>query len=126
MANPALLLAAVVNCDAKPGFFGLPSWHRYLDKVAVTDERGLPIACTPKIRHINDIWLIVASVIDILLRLAALAAIVMIIYGGIQYIMSQDQPDKTKKALGTIINALIGLVIAVAATTVITFIAGRF
>lgn len=125
MANPLALLAAI-DCGAKPGFFGLPSWHKYLDKVAVTDEHGLTTACTPRIQHINDIWLIVASVIDIMLRLAALAAIVMVIYGGIQYIMSQDQPDKTKKALGTIINALIGLVIAVAATTMITFIAGRF
>lgn len=125
MASPSTIFA-IVNCSDKPGFFGLPTWHKYLDKVAVTDEKGLITACTPQIRHINDIWLIVAAVIDIMLRLAALGAIVMIVWGGIQYIMSEDQPEKTKKALSTIINALIGLVIAVAATTVITFIAGRF
>ena len=125
MANP-LTLFAITNCSAKPGFFGLPTWHKYLDKAAVTDDNGLITACTPRIQHINDVWLIAAAVIDIMLRLAALGAIAMIVWGGIQYIMSQDQPEKTKKALSTIINALIGLVIAVAATTVITFIAGRF
>ena len=60
------------------------------------------------------------------LRLASIAAIAMVVYGGVQYIMSQDEPDKTKQARSTIINALIGLVVAVAATTLITFIAGRF
>ena len=50
----------------------------------------------------------------------------MVIYGGIEFIMSQGEPDKANKARGTVINALIGLVIAVAAATLVTFIAGRF
>jgi ABC-type Fe3+ transport system permease subunit len=105
----------------------LPTWHKYLDKTPVTDlKTGVVTACTPVIKHINDIWLIVAAILDLMLRLAALAAIAMVVYGGVQYIMSQDEPDKTKQARSTIINALIGLVIAVAATTLITFIAGRF
>ena len=119
-------LFSAIDCSAKPSFFGLPSWHKYLEKVGVTGENGLVTACTPKIEHINDVWLIVAAVVDILLRLAALGAIAMVVYGGMQYIMSQDEPDKTKKARSTIINALIGLVISVAAATLVTFIAGRF
>ena len=113
-----------VTCDPvanSGGFFNLPHWYKYLS--GVTDGTG---GCIPKIQGINDVWLIVAAIIDILLRLAVMAAIVMIIYGGIQYITSQGEPDKSKKARSTIFDALIGLGLAVAATAAVTFVAGRF
>jgi type IV secretory pathway VirB2 component (pilin) len=75
---------------------------------------------------LTDIWLIVAAITEILLRLAALIAVIMVIVGGVSYITSQGDPNKTKQALNTIINSLIGLVISVAAATIVTFIAGRF
>ena len=75
---------------------------------------------------ITDIWLVVAAVIDILLRIAALVAVGFIVVGGVSYVTSQGEPDRTKTALRTIINALIGLAIAIAATAIVTFIAGRF
>lgn len=66
--------------------------------------------------------LIALSIIDILLRVAALAAVVFVIIGGIKYTTSQGSPDGTKSALNTILNALIGLVIAMAATALVMFI----
>jgi hypothetical protein len=98
---------------------GFPTWYEYLKTTAPPD-------CSPQITGISDIWLIVAAIIDILLRLAALAAVVFVIIGAVQYITSQGEPDKTKKAQTTIISALAGLVIAVLAATVITFLAGQF
>ena len=97
---------------------GFPTWYEYL--------KTAPPDCSPQITGISDIWLIVAAIIDILLRLAALAAVVFVIIGAVQYITSQGEPDKTKKAQTTIISALAGLVIAVLAATVITFLAGQF
>jgi hypothetical protein len=64
--------------------------------------------------------------VEILLRLAALAAIVMVIVGGVQYITSQGEPNNVTKARTTIISALAGLVIAVLAATAVTFLAGQF
>jgi hypothetical protein len=61
-----------------------------------------------------------------LLRVAGMLAIVFIIYGGIRYITSQGEPETTKSARGTIINALIGLAITVAAAATIQFIANSF
>jgi len=104
-------------------FLGFPTWYKYLNSVQVNDQTGS--GCIPKITGLNDIWLILAAVIEILLRIAALAAIGFVIYGGIQYIMSQGNPDKTQKARSTIIDALVGLVIAISATALITFVAGR-
>lgn len=113
-------------CEPKGSFFGFPTWYKYLPGVSNTDESSGITTCTPKIEHINDAWLIAAAVIDLLLRIAALGAIVFVIYGGINYIMSQGEPDKAKQARGTIINSLIGLVISVAAASIISFLVGRF
>lgn len=114
---PISLLTNFAAACTKPNFLGFPTWYEYLK---------LNTDCTPALGNIADIWLIVAAVIEILLRVAALVAIIMVIYGGIEFITSQGEPEKSNKARGTVINALIGLVIAVVAATVVTFIAGSF
>ncbi len=108
------------SCPADDFLGLLPPWYKYLPSV----DGSVP--CAPQINGIGDIWLIAAAVLDILLRLASIAAVVFIIWGGVQYITSEGQPEKTAKARSTIINSLIGLVLAVAAAALVTFIAGRF
>lgn len=107
-------------CQA-PGFFSFPTWYKYLD--SFNDAAG---NCTPRISGIADVWLIVAAIIEMLLRIGALAAVVFVLWGGIQFIISHGEPEKTSKAQSTIINALIGLVISVGAATVVSFVAGKF
>lgn len=109
--------ATGAGCSAGKGFLGLPTWYTYLE---VNGD------CTPKITGLSDVWLIVAAIIEILLRIAAMAAVVFVIVGAVEYIMSQGEPEKTAKARGTIVNALVGLVVAVIAATLVGFIAGRF
>jgi hypothetical protein len=114
------------------GFLGLPPWYEYLQGVATyatgsnSTDANPTLICSPAITGLSDIWLIVAAAIEILLRLAALSAIVFVIVGAVQFIISQGEPDKTAKARGTVITALAGLAIAVVAATLVTFIAGRF
>ena len=113
------------TCTPSNGdFFGIPTWHKYLKGVE-TLSNGAP-DCVIKITKINDFWLVVAALIDILLRLAALGAIAMIVYAGIMFITGEGQPDKVKKAIGIAINAAIGLTIAIGSAATISFIAGRF
>jgi len=108
---------------ACPGgnFLFFPPWYKYLPSNGY-DPSGM---CTPKINGLNDIWLVAAAVLEILLRVATLAAIGFIIFGSFEYITSQGEPDKTSKARSTIVNAAIGLVIAIMATAIINFVAGR-
>jgi ABC-type Fe3+ transport system permease subunit len=109
------LLSHFAACQGG-SFLGFPHWYEYLP-------------CNggaPGIRSINDIWLIVAAIIEIMLRIAGIVAVVLVIYGGIQYITSQGEPDKTTKARSTIINALTGLAIAILAASIVAFVAGRF
>lgn len=118
--------AAATQCDPDPSgslvgrLLAFPHWYKYLNGVE-TDT-----GCSPAITNINDAWFILAAVIEIMLRVAALAAIAMVIAGGVQYITSEGNPDKTKKALNTILMAVIGLAISISAAAVISFIAGRF
>lgn len=106
-------------CQPKGSFFGLPTWYKYLPG-ETTDN-----VCNVQVARLNDAWLIVAALLELLLRVAAMVAVAMIVYGGVMFIMSEGQPDKTKKALSTIINACIGLAIAIVSAGVITFVAGR-
>jgi TRAP-type C4-dicarboxylate transport system permease small subunit len=68
----------------------------------------------------------VAAVIEILLRVAALIAVGIVIYAGIQYTTSQGNPEQTSRALNTIIYAAIGLALCILSAVIVTFIARSF
>ena len=118
IVNQLLTKFAAGACE-KGFFFGLPTWYKYLP---VIDEDS----CTPKIQGLNDIWLIAAALLEIILRVTTFIAIGYIIYGGILYMKSQGRPDDATKARQTIIYALIGLLLTVISTVVVSFAAGRF
>lgn len=115
-------------CTLKnPGFLGFPTWYQYLPgRNELTNSATGARACTPTITGIGDVWLVAAAAVEIILRFAAIAAVFMIIYGGIQLVTAQGEPDKATQARKTITNALIGLIISIVAATVVTFIAGAF
>lgn len=120
---PATAQAATErHCGQTSRFFGFPTWYKYL--VPTFDSKTNQ--CEITFNFPKDIGLVIAAGIEILLRVAMLAAIGFVLFGGVQFIMSQGEPDRISTARGTIVNALIGLVIAIVATSVVTFIAGRF
>ncbi len=102
------------------GFFGLPTWYKYLK------SEGTGVNCSPKLNGLNDIWLIVLAVVEILLRIGIMVAITFVILGGFKFILSRGNPDKIQQARNTVQDALIGVIIAIAATAVVSFVAGRF
>ncbi|HEY4963501.1 MAG TPA: pilin [Candidatus Saccharimonadales bacterium] len=120
--NNLILLSKILatTCGGKSpsDFLGFPTWYEYLPTNIVNG------VCSPQLTSINDVWLIVAAVIEILLRIAALMAVGFIIYGGIQFTTSQGNPQQTNQAKGTIISAVVGLAICLIATVLITFVAG--
>ncbi len=102
-------------CDKS--FFGFPTWYKYLDGADT---------CEPKLTQLNDVWLIALAVTEILLRLAILIAIAYVLIGGQKYITSRGNPDKMSSAKNTVTDGLTGVVIAIAAIAVVSYIAGRF
>ncbi|HYF96562.1 MAG TPA: hypothetical protein VD947_00825 [Patescibacteria group bacterium] len=100
-------------------FFGIPPWFKYLE-VREANQ------CAPQLTNINDIWLIGLALIEIMTRVAVIITIAFVIYGGIKYSASRGNADKVENAKSTLIDALTGMVIAIVATAVISYVAGVF
>lgn len=98
------------------------------------------ITCTPSITILPDLYCginvnsitsldsigqLITNLITIALTVAGIAAVFMVIYGGILYISSQGDPGNTKKARDTIVNWAIGLVIIASAYLIVGFVAGK-
>jgi hypothetical protein len=103
-------------------FFGFPHWYEYLD---VNIDATTKVCQVSKFTFPGDITLVVLALLDMGLRLAGLVALGFIVYGAINYVTSQGEPDKTKKAQETVLNALIGLTIALLAAGIVRFIGAR-
>lgn len=117
--NPYLFIHfAAQNTCATTGFFGIPTWYQYIPQVDFSKN------CT-----INNNFQIPAQLsyiaiaaVDIALYIAGMVAVGYVIYGGIQYVVSQGEPDKVKNAKNTIMNALIGMVIASIAIAIVSYV----
>ncbi len=115
------LLYFAVDCNAKPSFFGFPSWW---EGVGTTEPDKSNLGCSVIIEDISDIWQIALNIVEILLRLSIYVAIAFIIYGGVMMVISQGVPDKIAAAKATILSAVIGLLISIFATAITIFVAG--
>jgi hypothetical protein len=129
----ALLLAPMLQnfaaaCSNNVTFLGLVPWYRYMS--LSTDAAGRCVVSSfddpNKVLGGQSAFLLIgAAILDDLIRIAAYVSVGYVIYGGIQYITSQGSSDQTKKAQQTIINALIGLAVALIAVVIVTFIGDR-
>lgn len=82
--------------------------------------------CEVEVTKLNDILILVANVISILMLIAGAVAITFIIVGGFMYIASSGEPANIKKAKETIVNAIVGLVIALVSFGVVKLITAGF
>jgi hypothetical protein len=109
----------VGNCTEQSSFLTFPTWYRGLQ----CEEGG---SGAPVFSKMSDIWTVATNLLDILIQIGGLAAVGFIIYGGIRYILSQGEPEKLQGAKKIIANAIIGLILAITASTIVGFIAGSF
>jgi TRAP-type C4-dicarboxylate transport system permease small subunit len=106
--------AASANCYNT--FLGLVHWYQYLPLGQQCQvQLNLP-------KDLDKVWLIGIAGLEDLLRIAGMVAVAYVIYGGIRYITSQGEPEHTRAALSTIINALVGLSIAIVAASFVGFL----
>ena len=116
MMTAIFQLFAATNCSNT--FFGIPPWYKYL---AVAGKLNGQCQITT-LNLPGDLTLVALGFLDILLRVAGIAAVGYVVYGGIQYVVSQGEPARTKAAQGTIINALIGLAVTIISVALVSFI----
>lgn len=130
--SPATASAAPSHQCSKSsfGFFGLEPWYQYLpysyspitDHCEINEPPNANDTAQPVLGRSSFILLIVLAVIDDLLRIAGIVAVVFVIIGGFKFITSAGEPEAAVKARQSIIFALVGLVIALIATVVVSFI----
>ena len=65
---------------------------------------------------------IILTVIEDLLQIAAYVTVAFIIMGGFKYMTSSGSPDQAAKAMKTIINAVIGMVVALGSVGLVNFV----
>lgn len=68
---------------------------------------------------------LVLEVVNILLLGIGIVATIMLIVGGLKYVTSTGDPNKTNSARNTIIYALVGVVVAVFARAIVLFVLDR-
>lgn len=124
MITGLISLFAADACDKSGGFLGLVPWYHYLQvdskTCEITSFNILPADHAP-----SDIPLVLLAIVDDLLRVAGIIAVAFVIYGGIQYISSQGNADKTARAQSTILNALLGLAIAIVAVAFVSYLGNQ-
>ena len=69
---------------------------------------------------------ILKNATNIVLFIAGALAVIMIIYGGIRYITAHGDEKQVKVAKDTIVYSVAGLIIAILAYALVTFIFDRF
>lgn len=126
---------AGATCGNKGGgFFGLEPWYQYLPDNYFQTINGsscdlkcfnlLPMSGTVNDcgRAQSDLPLVLLAIIDDLLRVAGMVAVIFVLYGAVKYTTSQGSPDATSEAQSTVINALLGMAIAMIAVLVVSYI----
>lgn len=106
------------TCEGR--VLGIPPWYRGL-------TNNNPPTCD--LKSPNDvgglspfIWKIVLNIIEMAIVIIAYISVFFILYGGFQFIIGGSNPGMIEKARKTILNAVIGLVVAMGAIAITNLI----
>lgn len=101
--------APVYACTPGTKILTFPCWY---------DGLGDP----PVIKNLQDIWKIALNIIDMAIQAIGYIAAVFILWGGFKFMLSEGNSDQAAGARRTIINASVGLIIALASIAIIRFV----
>lgn len=119
VAGPLVAPSTASAACAEKSLFGIPPWYRGL-------TTGSGSNCTiDKPNNLGQfITKIALNLLQAALVIVGYIAIFFIIKGGINYMTSMGTPDKMASARKTIMNAIIGLVIALLSAVIVNYIMG--
>lgn len=121
--------SVAIKCE-EYGPLGIPKWFRGLVDAnceVIKPEDQLDAQGN----IVEDGWrrfmsILLLNIADMLLRCIGLIAVGFIIWGGFKYMLAQGDPNKIISAKKTIINSIIGLVIAIISMTIVSFVFNFF
>lgn len=110
------------TCTLSQSKYGIPTWYKYLEGRPSPLDGDCILVGNFKIEKVSSLLGIGVAVAEILLFFAGIIAVGFIIYGGFRYMISQGEPENTKIAKDSVLNAVIGLIIAILASGIVRFI----
>lgn len=69
-----------------------------------------------------DVDGIVGNVVNVFLYIVGAVAVIMVIFGGFQYMTSAGDPSKASKGRNTVVYAIVGLLLAAFAYAIINYV----
>ena len=114
LASPAPSVSAA--CDTR--FLGMPTWYRGITESDCSIQ--MPSGGADELG--GFIWKIVLNIVEMALVLVVYVAVGLIIYSGFLFITGGGNPGTVEKARKSVLNAVIGLVIALSAIALTNFI----
>lgn len=70
----------------------------------------------------TDLTVAILEIVKVLMFIVGIVAVVVVIYGGLQYILAAGDQAKITKAKDTILYAIVGLVVAMLAYAIVNFV----
>jgi hypothetical protein len=128
-SNPTPQGSGTVAQQCSKSFMGLKPWFAYLPDRAFESgtcniEEFFFLAGKDANGDDQPSYLppVLLAVADDLVRVAGLVAVAYVVVGGAHMIISQGDPERAKRGRETVLNALIGVVVAIAAAAVVSFV----
>ncbi|MBQ9029382.1 hypothetical protein IJ114_01265 [Candidatus Saccharibacteria bacterium] len=91
----------------------------------ITDPVALEASgCTAPAEGEASVGQVAQNIINVVIAVLGLVAVIFVIVGAVQYMTSQGDPGKAKKARDTIVYAILGVVLAALAYTIVNFVLG--
>lgn len=111
---PAPVANAARGDYCASGLLTFPTWYSHISSDCKSVE----------ITQLNDLWIIVLNLIEMLLQAVAYASTGFLVWGGFKYMKSRGDPSRIQNAKDAITNALIGLGVALGSVAIVSFISG--
>ena len=68
---------------------------------------------------------VIESIVNILIFVVGAASVIMIVIGGIRYVLSGGDANATQGAKNTILYAIVGIIVAAVAYSIVNFVLNR-
>lgn len=114
-ASPLTQFGAKCTQNANDRILLFPPWYKGLD----CDAKGHPTA-----NELNDLWVVALNIIEWFIIAASYLAVAFIAWGGFKYIKSRGEPGKLAEAKTAILQAIIGLGVALVSVAIVEFVTG--
>lgn len=132
VAGPAVTVVApttVSALDCEQRLLGIPPWYRGMTTEQTNPSTGQqecviqsPGAGEDNVQ--NFVLKLALNIVEILIVITGYIAFFFLLYGGFQFLTGGSNPSQTESARKTILNAIIGLVIALGAVGITNLIFG--